>query len=103
MPREFRSDDSLLATSRGPHPLFRHRADCILEKVAFFATMAGVLHSGTPSYGEGVTGACMLFLFFATFSFGWLGVFSSLGQGVSAPGFARADSQVHASRTVGTT
>ncbi|GAA6007633.1 sugar porter family MFS transporter [Rhodotorula paludigena] len=41
--------------------------------VAFFATMAGVLHSGTPSYGEGVTGACMLFLFFATFSFGWLG------------------------------
>ncbi|GJN91295.1 hypothetical protein Rhopal_004314-T1 [Rhodotorula paludigena] len=40
--------------------------------VAFFATMAGVLHSGTPSYGEGVTGACMLFLFFATFSFGWL-------------------------------
>ncbi|GAA5979691.1 hypothetical protein JCM11641_004055 [Rhodosporidiobolus odoratus] len=39
----------------------------------FFAVMAGVLSNGTPSYGEGVVGATMLFLFFATFSFGWLG------------------------------
>ncbi|BGP71192.1 putative Sugar transporter STL1 (putative) [Rhodotorula toruloides] len=42
-------------------------------QAVMFAVMAGVLADGNPSYGEGVTGACMLFLFFASFSVGWLG------------------------------
>ncbi|BGP17076.1 hypothetical protein JCM10213_006894 [Rhodosporidiobolus nylandii] len=39
----------------------------------FFAVMAGVLWSGSPSYGEGVTAATMLFMFYSSFSVGWLG------------------------------
>ncbi|BGP40963.1 hypothetical protein JCM10450v2_004968 [Rhodotorula kratochvilovae] len=42
-------------------------------QTVFFAVMCGVLWDGSPSYGEGVTGACMLFLFFSSFSVGWLG------------------------------
>ncbi|BGP32940.1 hypothetical protein JCM10296v2_004726 [Rhodotorula toruloides] len=42
-------------------------------QAVMFAVMAGVLADGNPSYGEGVTGACMLFFFFASFSVGWLG------------------------------
>jgi hypothetical protein len=42
-------------------------------QAVMFAVMAGVLANGEPSYGEGVTGACMLFFFFASFSVGWLG------------------------------
>ncbi|GAA5906943.1 hypothetical protein JCM6882_000008 [Rhodosporidiobolus microsporus] len=42
-------------------------------QAVFFAVMAGVLADGSPSYGEGIVGATMLFLFYATFSFGWLG------------------------------
>ncbi|BGO92267.1 hypothetical protein NBRC10512_001187 [Rhodotorula toruloides] len=42
-------------------------------QAVIFAIMAGVLANGSPSYGEGVTGACMLFFFFASFSVGWLG------------------------------
>ncbi|GAA6021792.1 hypothetical protein JCM10207_002061 [Rhodosporidiobolus poonsookiae] len=44
-----------------------------LVQACFFAVMAGVLADGNPSYGEGIVGATMLFLFYATFSFGWLG------------------------------
>ncbi|KZT35183.1 general substrate transporter [Sistotremastrum suecicum HHB10207 ss-3] len=41
-------------------------------QVAIFAVLAGVLHDVTGSKANGIVGAAMLFLFFATFSIGWL-------------------------------
>ncbi|KZS90655.1 general substrate transporter [Sistotremastrum niveocremeum HHB9708] len=41
-------------------------------QVAIFAVLAGVLHDVTGSKANGIVGASMLFLFFATFSIGWL-------------------------------
>jgi hypothetical protein len=42
-------------------------------QTCFMAVMAGVLQKDVPSKGEGIVGATMLFLFYATFSAGWLG------------------------------
>ncbi|ORY89686.1 general substrate transporter [Leucosporidium creatinivorum] len=42
-------------------------------QAVFMAVMAGVLQKTVPSKGEGIVGATMLFLFYSTFSAGWLG------------------------------
>lgn len=41
-------------------------------QVVIFAVLAGVLSDVTGSKANGIVGAAMLFLFFATFSVGWL-------------------------------